>query len=78
MLSEFGGYVCRIDGHIANPAKAYGYKTIADRDALTDSLEALYLGEVVPMLARGLRPTGHKAGCGAHARDRAKARGNFL
>ncbi|MBQ2707718.1 MAG: glycoside hydrolase family 2, partial [Clostridia bacterium] len=54
VLSESGGYVCRIDGHIANPAKAYGYKTIADRDALTASLEALYLGEVVPMLARGL------------------------
>ena len=54
VLSEFGGYVCCIDGHIANPAKAYGYKTIADRDALTASLEALYLGEVAPMLARGL------------------------
>ena len=54
VLSEFGGYACCIDGHVLNPAKSYGYKTMTSAAALTEALERLYRNEVQPMIERGL------------------------
>ncbi len=54
VLSEFGGYACRIDGHVYNQSKAYGYKTMTDTSMLQAALEGLYLNEVVPLIRRGL------------------------
>ena len=54
VLSEFGGYACRLDGHVFNPAKSYGYKTLSTPKALTEALEHLYRDEVLPMIGRGL------------------------
>ncbi len=54
VLSEFGGYACRIDGHIYNPDKEYGYKSISDGTALSAALKRLYLDEIVPLIKRGL------------------------
>ncbi len=54
VLSEFGGYACRVDGHVFNPDKAYGYKSISDGAALSAALKRLYLDEVVPLVKRGL------------------------
>ncbi len=57
VLSEFGGYACRIDGHIANPDKAYGYRTCESVESLTESLRALYDDEVIPLIEKGLCAT---------------------
>ena len=54
VLSEFGGYACKIDGHVFNTEKSYGYKTLSSPAALTEALEKLYRDEVLPMIDRGL------------------------
>ncbi len=54
VLSEFGGYACKIDGHMFNTEKSYGYKTMSSPAALTESLAKLYRDEVLPMIDRGL------------------------
>jgi len=54
VLSEFGGYACKIDGHVFNTEKSYGYKTMSSPAALTESLDKLYRDEVLPMIERGM------------------------
>ena len=50
VLSEFGGYSLAIEGHIFNLNKAYGYGKTQSREAFTEALKALYLGEVIPAI----------------------------
>lgn len=57
VLSEFGGYSLKIDNHIFNLDKAYGYKTLHSKQELNDALISLYKNQVSPMLARGLCAT---------------------
>lgn len=54
LLTEFGGYSCKIEEHSFNPEKTYGYKKFTDRDAFCDALESLYKNEVVPSAEKGL------------------------
>ncbi len=49
-LSEFGGYSLKVDGHVFNLDKSYGYRTYHDAAALTAGLSALYLDEVLPQI----------------------------
>ena len=56
-LSEFGGYVYRVDGHVFNPDKAYGYRIFDDRQKFEDALIALYEKEVIPHIGTGLCAT---------------------
>ncbi len=46
VISEFGGYSMKVDGHSANEKNTYGYKNCPSREAFAADLEALYLGEV--------------------------------
>lgn len=54
VLSEFGGYSCKIEGHSFNLDKTYGYRFFTDSAQFEDALERLYLDEVIPMIDRGL------------------------
>lgn len=54
VLSEFGGYSCKIEGHSFNLDKTYGYSFFTDREKFENALESLYLNEVIPMIERGL------------------------
>lgn len=54
VLSEFGGYSCKIEGHCFNTKKTYGYKKCADKDAFCADLQKLYMAELVPMIEKGL------------------------
>ena len=54
VLSEFGGYSCKIEGHSFNLDKTYGYRFFNDTESLTTALEALYRDEIIPMTKRGL------------------------
>ena len=54
VLSEFGGYSCKIEGHSFNLDKTYGYSFFSDREKFENALEGLYLNEVIPMIKRGL------------------------
>ena len=53
VLSEFGGYSCRIPGHVFNDNN-YGYRKCADEAALLSDLAELYMKEVEPLMKKGL------------------------
>ena len=42
VLSEFGGYSCKIPGHAFNLDKTYGYKNFHDLPSFRAGLERLY------------------------------------
>lgn len=54
ILSEFGGYSYKVDGHIFNPHNTYGYKFFKDQDKFEDALVALYENEIIPLVKDGL------------------------
>ena len=53
VLSEFGGYSCKIAGHSFNLDKNYGYSTYETPEAFSDALEKLYREEIVPCIKDG-------------------------
>ena len=53
-LSEFGGYACRVEGHIFNPDNEYGYKSFKTLKELEDAFVALYKNEIIPAISQGL------------------------
>ena len=57
VLSEFGGYSCKIDEHSFNLDNTYGYRFFTDVDKFGEALKSLYLDEVIPMIDRGLCAT---------------------
>ncbi|MBR6709579.1 MAG: glycoside hydrolase family 2 [Clostridia bacterium] len=54
VLSEFGGYAYKPEGHAFNLDKIYGYRILPSSEALTDAVERLYLDEILPAIGRGL------------------------
>lgn len=57
VLSEFGGYSCKIPGHAFNLDKTYGYKNFEDLPSFQAGLERLYREEVMAAIAEGLCAT---------------------
>ena len=57
VLSEFGGYSCKIEGHSFNLDKTYGYRFFTDKEKFSKALEDLYMDEVISMIDRGLCAT---------------------
>ncbi len=57
VLSEFGGYSCKIEGHSFNLDKNYGYSFYKDTESFGKALKDLYMNEVIPMIDRGLCAT---------------------
>lgn len=54
VLSEFGGYSCKLGGHAFNLDKTYGYRTCKTQAELEDALDALYRNEIIPAIKNGL------------------------
>ena len=54
VLSEFGGYVYKVDGHIFNTENTYGYRTCTSQDVFMADLEKLYREKILPAVKRGL------------------------
>ena len=54
MLSEFGGYVYKVEGHSFNPDKTYGYGKFQDLQSYRDAVEQLYIQQVLPAVQKGL------------------------
>ena len=57
VLSEFGGYSCKIEDHSFNLDNTYGYRFFTDVEKFGEALKSLYLDEVIPMIDRGLCAT---------------------
>ncbi len=54
VLSEFGGYACKLPDHCYNRDKTYGYKKCATEAELLGDMCRLYKKEVLPMIDKGL------------------------
>ena len=50
VLSEFGGYSCKLPDHSFNLDKTYGYRFFDTKDAFMSALEALYRDEIIPAI----------------------------
>ncbi len=53
-LSEFGGYAFAVNGHLFNPQKSYGYKSLNSKEQLNQEIEKLYFTQVIPAIKKGL------------------------
>ena len=53
VISEFGGYSHRVDGHLFSE-KNYGYKSFKAQADFADAVEKLYLYEVLPLVKIGV------------------------
>ena len=54
VLSEFGGYACKIEDHCFNTEKTYGYRKCSSEAALLEDMGKLYDKEILPMTDKGL------------------------
>ena len=54
VLSEFGGYSYKVDGHIFNPDQTYGYGKYDSRRDFATAVETLYKEQIVPARKAGL------------------------
>ena len=50
VLSEFGGYSYKAEGHCFNTKDTYGYKFFDNTEEFNSALEKLYLEEIVPAI----------------------------
>ena len=54
VLSEFGGYSWKVDGHSFNLDEEYGYKKFKSGEDLTKGLCDMYYNDIVPAIKNGL------------------------
>ena len=54
VLSEFGGYSLKIDGHVYDDEKEFGYKKFKNFEELSLAVEKLYLKKLLPLIKQGL------------------------
>ena len=54
VLSEFGGYSYKPEGHVFNTEQTYGYGKCETREDLVKAIRRLYTEEVLPLLPKGL------------------------
>jgi len=54
ILSEFGGYSYKEEGHVFNTEDTYGYRFFSDRERFENALEKLYNEEIIPAARKGL------------------------
>jgi hypothetical protein len=54
VLSEFGGYSYKPEGHMFNTEQTYGYGKFENEKEFADAVEKLYLTEVLPAWHKGL------------------------
>ena len=54
VLSEFGGKTWKVENHVFNPDKSYGYGGCKSKEELNDAVARLYMKEVLPCIEKGL------------------------
>ena len=54
ILSEFGGYALKLDGHVWDPETEFGYKKFDSQEELTDAYVDLLETQLKPWIERGL------------------------
>ena len=54
VLSEFGGYSYKPEGHVFNPMNTYGYRFFKEQADFENALVKLYEDEIIPAVEKGL------------------------
>ena len=54
ILSEFGGYALKLDGHVWNPENEFGYRKYATSPELTQAYIDLLENQLKPWIRMGL------------------------
>ena len=54
VISEFGGIVYSVEGHVYNLSKSYGYGKVKSREDFVKRLRSLYIDQVLPLVKKGL------------------------
>ncbi|MBQ8284547.1 MAG: glycoside hydrolase family 2 [Clostridia bacterium] len=54
VLSEFGGYSMKCEGHVFDESKEFGYKKFNDPEKLATALGVLYRQKLLPLIKKGL------------------------
>ena len=54
VLSEFGGYSMKTDGHVFDEKREFGYKKFHSQEELVSALRVLYLKKLLPLIQKGL------------------------
>ncbi|MBM9548771.1 glycoside hydrolase family 2 [Leptospira sp. 201903074] len=54
VLSEFGGYSLKTEGHVYNENKLFGYKILPDKQSLEKEYSHLIENELIPLIDKGL------------------------
>jgi hypothetical protein len=54
ILSEFGGYSYKPEGHVFNPVNTYGYRFFGEQADFENALIKLYEDEIIPAVEKGL------------------------
>jgi beta-galactosidase/beta-glucuronidase len=54
VVSEFGGYSYKPEGHVFNTEKTFGYRKYTDADQFAAAVEELYYEQVIPAVKTGL------------------------
>ena len=54
VLSEFGGYAYKCEGHLFNTDKEYGYGGYDTLEKLNEAVRNLYMDQVLPCIQKGL------------------------
>jgi len=54
VLSEFGGYSMKVDGHVYDAIKEFGYKKFKTSEELIAAFDILYEEKLLPLISKGL------------------------
>ena len=54
VLSEFGGYSMKVDGHVYDSQKEFGYKKFKNKEQFEGALEVLFEKKLKPLIVKGL------------------------
>jgi len=57
VLSEFGGYSIKTDGHVFSPNKSFGYRIYKSPEAYAKAFKKLYEKRIIPNIEKGLSAT---------------------
>ncbi len=57
VLSEFGGYSIKTDGHVFSPNKSFGYRIYKSPKAFANAFKKLYEKRIIPNIDKGLSAT---------------------
>lgn len=57
VLSEFGGYSIKTDGHVFSPNKSFGYRIYKSPEAYAKAFRKLYEKRIIPNIEKGLSAT---------------------